>query len=147
MIIDRVEYASEYAKQLPHLADALAFIKENPNPGEGKHPFEGGFLMHQSGMTKALADGDYEAHREYIDVQILIDGREFMLWNRLENMKETAAYDAVKDKHAIAGEGSILELTPGMFVVFYPSDAHKACRHLDGMESGKFEKYVVKLKL
>lgn len=147
MIVDRIEFASEYSDRLPHLADAIAYISEHPAPGEGKHYFPGGYLMYQTGMTRALSDGVYEAHRKYIDVQMLIEGDEFYLWNRLEKMQETAAYDPEKDKHAIDGEGSLLELKAGMFAVFFPNDAHKACRHLDGQEPSAYTKYVVKLEL
>ncbi|MDO4266072.1 MAG: YhcH/YjgK/YiaL family protein [Eubacteriales bacterium] len=147
MIIDRLEYAAQYQNVLPHLMDAVAFIKENPNPGPGKHTFPGGYLMQQSGETRALSDGDYEAHREYIDVQLLMEGSEYLLWNRLENMKETVPYDREKDKHAITGDGSLLELRPGMFAVLYPEDAHKACRHPEGALPSHYEKFVIKLKL
>ena len=147
MLVDRVEYADKYFRVLPHLADALAFIKANPVPGEGKHLFQGGYLMYQSGMTKPGEEGAYEAHRKYIDVQILKDGHEIILWNRLENMQEAASYDAEKDKQAIKGIGSMLELLPGMFVVLWPEDAHKACRHADDAKPNTFAKYVVKLEL
>ncbi len=146
MIIDRIEYAEKYAGQLAHLKDALNFIRENPDPGEGKHPFSGGWLMKQAGMTKALDDGPYEAHRRYIDVQILIEGREIIRWNRLENMTALSPYNEDTDKQALSGPGSILELVPGMFCVLYPEDAHAACRHLDGDSPAKYVKYVVKLK-
>lgn len=147
MIVDRIEYAGQYAKQLVHLKDALDFIRENPDLGEGKHTFPGGWLMKQTGVTKALNDGPYEAHRSYIDVQILAEGREIILWNRLENMTALSPYNTDTDKQALSGAGSILELVPGMFCVLFPEDAHAACRHLEGDSPANYVKYVVKLKI
>lgn len=147
MIVDRLEYASEYFEQLPGFQNAIEFIRENPEPGEGKHSFPGGFMMCQAGETKDMETGDYELHRNYIDVQILRSGSEMILWNRKENMKGSIPYDPEKDKEMVSGEGSILELKPGMFAVLFPTDAHKACRHLDKSSQSEFSKYVVKLEL
>ncbi|MDD3253979.1 MAG: YhcH/YjgK/YiaL family protein [Lachnospiraceae bacterium] len=146
MIVDRMEYAEEYYGILPHLKDAVEFITANPDPGEGKHAFPGGFVMCQTGETRALP-GDYEMHRKYIDIQVLREGREILAWNRKENMQPSVAYDEGKDKEMVSGEGSVLELKPGMFAILYPSDAHKACRHLDGEQPCTFSKYVVKLEV
>lgn len=96
MIVDRIEYAAEYTGRFPHLADALALIRENP--GSGKHTFPGGYLMRQEGQTKSLREGSYEAHRTYIDVQLLTEGQEIILWDRLENMTEITPYDPQTDR-------------------------------------------------
>nr|WP_325299998.1 YhcH/YjgK/YiaL family protein [uncultured Dysosmobacter sp.] len=145
MIVDRIEYAAEYAAQLPHLQDALQTIRSQPDMDGGKHPFPGGYVMRQTGLTKPAEDAAYEAHRKYIDVFILAEGRETVLWNRLENMQETAAYDPEKGKQALQGCGSALEMQPGMFCVLFPSDAHSACRHT--AEQTAYVKYVIKLEI
>lgn len=145
MIVDRIEYAAEYTGRLPHLADALALIRENP--GTGKHTFPGGYLMRQEGQTKSLREGSYEAHRTYIDVQLLTEGQEIILWDRLENMTEITPYDPQTDKQTLQGQGSILEMKPGMFCILFPSDAHTACRHLDGEGPSFYTKYVIKLEM
>lgn len=147
MIVDRIDHAADYAAQLPHLQDAVALIRELKDPAPGKHPFPGGYLMYQSGQTRAADEGGYEAHRKYADVQILLEGRELILWDRLENMEETAPYNAETDKLALRGSGSILEMRPGMFCVLFPTDAHTACRHEAGGAPGPYAKYVVKLEL
>ncbi len=49
--------------------------------------------MRQSGMTKPAENAAYEVHRRYIDVFILTEDRETVLWNRLERM-EASAYPA-----------------------------------------------------
>lgn len=145
MIVDRIEYAAEYTQQLPYLADALNTIKNNPNMDAGPHPFPGGYVMRQAGKTKPAETAAFEAHRSYIDVFILAEGTEIVLWNRLENMKEAAPYDAQKDKLALTGTGSALEMKPGMFCVLFPTDAHAPCCHLQNQEASDYVKYVIKL--
>ena len=147
MIVDRIEYAAEYADRLPHLADALEAIRKEPDMSPDKHYFTGGYVMRQTGMTKPVKDAAFETHREYIDVFILAEGKETVLWNRLGNMEETAPYDPAKDKLALKGAGSQLEMQPGMFCALFPSDAHAPCRHPEGHEPAPYVKYVVKLKI
>lgn len=146
MIVDRIEYAGQYAKQLPHLSDALALIAAHPEMEPGKHYFEGGFVMRQTGYTRPLHEGAYEAHKKYIDVQILAKGREIILWNRLEEMQEIEPYQEQTDKCVLQGTGTMLEMKPGMFCALFPSDAHTACRHEETHPSTQYEKYVVKLE-
>lgn len=145
MIVDHTEYAAEYAAQLPHFQDALQAIQSQPNMDGSKHPFPGGYVMRQTGLTKPVDETAFEAHRKYIDVFILAEGRETVLWNRLENMQESAAYDSEKDKQSLQGHGSALEMQPGMFCVLFPSDAHSACRHT--VEQAAYVKYVIKLEV
>ena len=62
-------------------------------------------------------------------------------------MTEIASYDPQTDKQTLQGQGSVLEMKPGMFCVLFPSDAHTACRHLDGEDPSSYVKYVIKLEL
>lgn len=147
MIVDRMEYAAEYAARLPHLQDALQTIQNTPDMNGDKHPFPRGYVMRQTGMTKPSEDAAFEIHRKYIDMFILVEGRETVLWNRVENMEETAAYDPGKDKLALRGQGVALEMQPGMFCALYPSDAHSACRHTAEQGPSAYVKCVIKLEL
>ena len=55
-------------------------------------------------------------------------------------------YDPEKDKQPLRGQGSALEMRPGMFCALFPSDAHSACRHTEGQPPAAYVKYVVKLE-
>jgi len=145
MIVDRIDHAADYAALLPHLSDAIQTIQSTPDMDGSRHFFEGGYVMCQRGQTKPLQNASFEAHRRYIDVFILMEGREIVLWNRLDHMQETAAYDPEKDKQPLEGKGSMLELLPGMFCVLFPDDAHAPCCHVT--EQNSYVKYVVKLKI
>lgn len=145
MIVDRIEYAAEYEDRLPGLGRALREI-EDASEWDGPRQFPGGYVMRQSGMTKPEDETAFEAHRRYVDVFILAEGRETVLWNRLENMEAAEAYIPERDKQPLRGQGSALELRPGMFCALFPSDAHSACRHTEGQAAAAYVKYVVKLE-
>jgi YhcH/YjgK/YiaL family protein len=97
------------------------------------------------GTTNPIAAGDFEAHRKYLDVQILLDGAETIALADLDELSCSEEYDSAKDRGMFAGEGVTIGIRPGMFYVCFPHDAHKACGHLDTPTS--FRKAVIKLRL
>ncbi|MHB8088995.1 MAG: YhcH/YjgK/YiaL family protein, partial [Anaerolineaceae bacterium] len=94
--------------------------------------------------TKPLAEGKWEAHRRYLDVQYMLSGCERIDFALLHTMK-LGEYNAEKDFQAMSGSGSTLNLVEGSFAVFFPQDAH-----MPGLAVGKPEwvkKVVVKCEL
>ena len=101
------------------------------------------FLV-QEGKTKPLDEGDFEAHRKYIDVQIILQGREEIAWADLGTLKTTEAYDEQKDKEMLGGEAEYTAMiNAGTFWVALPQDAHKACKHTAAPST--YKKVVMKL--
>lgn len=146
MIIDSLEKLELYAPYIPHLTRGLACLKAHrEDAAPARYDFPGGYMMLQEGTTRPVEDGDYEAHRVYLDVQVLLEGSETVVWADTETLEETIPYDGVKDKVMYAGPGSVLEVKPGMCYLCWPHDAHKACR-CSGTP-GWFRKAVIKLSL
>ena len=77
MIIDSLKYIETYRPILKGLDAGLEAVKAlGEHPETGRYTFEGGYFMVQEGMTRPMEDGDFEAHRKYIDVQIILEGQE-----------------------------------------------------------------------
>ncbi|MGM0674495.1 MAG: YhcH/YjgK/YiaL family protein [Spirochaetota bacterium] len=82
----------------------------------------------QAYETLAPHEVRFEAHRAYIDIQLVVSGREAIYWAPLERMPHVSVpYDYDKDvvffeepEVAVA-----LSLEAGDYAVFFPSDAHK----------------------
>lgn len=148
MIIDRFENIQEYFGQIANLENALAFIREQKQWIPGRYEFQGGYLLYQEQDTKPLEDGTYENHDKYVDIQVLLEGEGWhTLWNRVEKMQEAVPYDPVKDATRWNGEGALLGILPGMFVCFFPTDAHKPDRFAPGAGPCSYKKYVIKLEI
>ena len=143
MILDTFSHVGEYA--LPHLPEALSCFENVKDAAPGRYEYDGGFILIQEGMTSPVENGDFEAHRKFLDVQVLLDGAETIAWADLAQLRCTEEYDAGKDRGMYAGEGTTLAIKPGMFYVCFPHDAHKACGHVS--ESTPFRKAVVKLRI
>ncbi len=145
MILDKLSRIELYRALLPHLDAALSKLEEIRDSAPGRYDYDGGFILIQEGTTKPLAAGDFEAHRKYLDVQVLLSGAETIAWADLDTLSCTEAYDAQKDRGMYAGTGASIAIAPGMFYVCFPADAHKACGHLEAPTA--FRKAVVKLRL
>lgn len=151
MILDRLENAVVYMGLSERIKQALEFLKEASFDGldEGHHEIDGDnlFFILARYDTKPFEEGLLEAHRHYLDVQYVAQGREVMGYAPLENLTIETPYDANKDCELfqIAKNTSLLRFEQGMFGIFYPQDAHLPGRHLDAAES--VCKVVVKVRI
>ena len=85
-----------------------------------------------------------EAHRQYIDVHILLEGKERIGWKALSDVtNETKPYDAEADCALYAEEADVyVDLKPGQFAVVYPEDPHAPL-----IGQGRIRKLIAKVRL
>lgn len=88
---------------------------------------------------------DFEAHKEYIDVQILVRGREYVFVQDIQKGKEITEYDSEKDIIFYTTDNSVaFLLDESTFILFDSHDLHKPCVAVT--KSMKVKKYVFKIK-
>lgn len=144
MIIDRADRILYYRELLPHIEAGLEALKSLPVPEPGRYEFEGGYFTIQKGITRPVEEGTYEAHRRYIDVQILLEGSEELAWQDLRELETVTAYDPQKDQERLDGpKNHVILISEGMFYAVFPNDAHKAVSHTE--QPRNFLKAVMKL--
>lgn len=146
MILDTLDKAARYSSSIPGLSEALAFVDKAASLAPGRHALSGeNYALIQEYETLDVAELAWEAHRNYADVQIMLAGAESMGW--AAGMVEAAPYDEAKDAILApkATGASELAMTPGLFVLFVPGEAHRPrARFGEGM---KVRKLVVKLRM
>ncbi|HTO05237.1 MAG TPA: YhcH/YjgK/YiaL family protein [Opitutus sp.] len=85
----------------------------------------GAFALEQVYRSKARCDGFFESHRNYIDVQVVFEGEEWMELIDLNRASIRHAYDPQRDLLIYAdAPGSLLRVNTGDAAVFYPADVH-----------------------
>jgi YhcH/YjgK/YiaL family protein len=128
MITDTIENASAYFNLSPRIAAALRFLRQTNLTalGLGKHSIDGenAFAIVQEYQTKPGAQGVWEAHRRYIDVQFVQSGVEAMGWAPIQQMRVKQPYDSEKDLEFFDGSGQMIEVPAGHFAIFLPHDVH-----------------------
>lgn len=81
------------------------------------------FVVIKEYQTKQLAECKWEAHKKFIDIQLLLSGSEQIAYADINDL-EIGEYIEEKDFLALKGKGKLLTLTPGMFAIFWPQDGH-----------------------
>lgn len=147
MIIDNLENITKYTSLLPGLAKVPVIIEKIDLNSTERVEFEGGFYFVQKGVTRPVEETIFETHENYIDVQILLEGKEMMGWNTIPNLKVKESYDSENDITIYFGEDSPynMNIPERTFYVFYPWDAHRAAFHQE--EANEYIKLIVKLKV
>lgn len=144
MIIDKFDNIRFYSCLLNNLDSGLEAVSALRDPEAGRYEFDGGFFLVQKGETKPMEEGTFEAHRKYVDVQIVLEGSEEIAWADLDDLKEDGEYDEAKDKAAYNGlEENTMKISAGMCYIAFPHDGHKAIRHTKEQQS--YTKIVMKL--
>lgn len=145
MIVDAIKNIMFYEKMAPNLAAGVAKMNElGPDAEVGRYEFEGGYLLVQVGETKPMEEGTFEAHRKYIDVQILLEGSEEMAWAPTDELTTAIEYNPEKDAERLDGpKEHTMKISAGMFYIAYPADGHKPISHTTEKQS--YKKIVMKL--
>src|SRR5450432_309220 len=128
MIIDTIANAESYVNLSSKIASALGFICRHDlaELSLGRHEIEGEeiFANIQEYQTRPAEKCFWEAHRRYIDVQLVQSGAEIMRWAPIQQMKIAKEYDSDADYVVLTGSGEQIEISAGRFVILMPHDAH-----------------------
>jgi biofilm protein TabA len=152
MIYDSLDRLGSYRGLSRNLDAAMEYLAAHDLEGlsDGRSPIDGDrlFCNVMSYETKEASAAKYEAHRRYIDIQILLEGREDCFYLPLEGLPVLEEFSAERDVgfYSEAGVGGLgLPLAKGLFALFFPHDAHKP-----GCQRGgkcRVRKVVVKVEL
>ncbi len=146
MIIDCIDNIMKYEPLLPNLRKGMEAIHSLDELKEGRYEFDGGYFMVQKGITRPILEGTFEAHKKYIDVQILVEGSEEVAWEDILKLETVIPYDAQKDAQRLTGEREhVIKITKGMFYAAFPRDGHQPVAHTNKEQS--FTKIVLKLPI
>lgn len=85
-----------------------------------------------------------ELHRDYIDIQILLEGKERMGWKAIDDLQEEVQpYNKQKDCALYADRPTTyVDLVPGEFAIFFPEDPHAPI-----IGEGKVRKLIAKVRV
>jgi YhcH/YjgK/YiaL family protein len=148
MITDHLNHADRYHAVAPRLARAIEFLTHTDlaTLEEGRYELDGSdlFVLVQRYTTKTPEQGRWEVHRQYADLQLVVQGRERMGYGSLGRFTG-GTYDADKDIAFPAGTGDFLELADGEFVVLWPGEVHMPQMAVG--DPAPVKKIVVKIRM
>ena len=150
MIHDHVGNVGRYFSEESRLMKAIRFAQQKASAlSDGDHWLEEGVLKAslQSHTTSLAEERLFERHREFIDVQVMIEGVERHDVTQNPNMDPNMEYDIKRDmiKFHSPDRYSTVILEPGYFVVYFPQDAHRPKCAVNGPEAVR--KVCMKVKV
>lgn len=122
---------SEKIKEALAVIEQVDFDAAEP----GKHVVNDDFFyLVQSYETKAPEAGRHEAHKKYVDIQYLVEGKERIDLAPAEKMDVEEAYDEERDVVFFKepSQATTVVLTGGGYAILYPEDSHKPGLSADG---------------
>ena len=145
MIICPWKDIMRYAPVVKGLEEAVAAVNALTEFEDKKvYPLSDGnrfFISATTTKAPALA----EAHREFLDIQYVVKGKEVVGWADLADCKQEGEFNETKDVGKYSGEFEYITVPEGICYVVFPEDAHMPGCHLD--IPNDFVKVVVKLKV
>lgn len=146
MIADHLKNVYTYVGINPKFQKVAEFLTQTDlgrlEPGVYEIDGKDIYAQVQSYQTKRAEEKKWEAHRQYIDFQYMVEGVELMGYTPLDRM-QMVEYTEVNDFLELAGEGELLTFRQGHFMVLFPQDAHLPGVSVDGPKPVK--KVVVKV--
>ncbi len=147
MVLDSFANLGYYAPLNPHFKKVVDYLKKTDLKAlpEGRYDIDGdnAFVLISERDLKKPADAALEAHDAYIDIQVVITGREGFGWKdralctaprgAMDTTKDIIFYDDTPSTYFELGEGEI--------GIFFPADGHAPL-----VGEGHVKKGVVKVK-
>lgn len=148
MIYDTLENLEQYQGVSSRLAQGLKYLRDTDfsQVEDGEYQLDGQnlFVRISHYETKAI-NLTPEVHRDYADIQFLIDGAEKIGVAPLADMMEEVEGRPEGDIWFYHGPTEELLLGGSRFMVFFPQDAHAPCIALNHPTTVR--KCLVKVKL
>ncbi len=149
MIFDQLKNAHLYFPLGERIQKALEYLMSTDFSGiePGKYEIDGEdiYAVVSQYDTKPITAGKWEAHKRYLDIQSVVEGKEKIGYSFSNKTIVTQPYDEYKDIMFLKGEGNFLIAEAGYFTILFPSDIH-----MPGIAmniSTPVKKVVLKVKL
>ncbi|HVQ01492.1 MAG TPA: YhcH/YjgK/YiaL family protein [Candidatus Thermoplasmatota archaeon] len=127
MIFDTIRHVEMYNPPSKVLSDGIDFILNNKIPYNNPQRYEigvkGMYVMPQEYTLKKKEDKSIEAHHHYIDIQVMMEGSEYLGYADKKTLR-SLGYDEDHDFERLSGDLTFLPFRKGDFAVFFPQDAH-----------------------
>lgn len=149
MICDKIENLACYETYAPYISAIDSFLSEcgTLSLAPGKHEINDDIFVN----VEEYAPGDntlFEAHREYIDLQYLVEGDEEIAVVPISDTVVDKEYDANIEAGFYTAAPNAPEfklfMQAGTFAIFEPRDAHCPGKKY---RAGKVKKLIFKIKI
>ena len=149
MIVDTLNNSKQYCNTHSGFSAGFDFLKRavSENLPEGRYEIDGSNVFAFIQEYTSKEESSFEAHKNYIDIQFIVNGTEIIYAADLDRLSVKTEYSEEKDIMFLDDyeKATKVILTDGVYGIFFPWDAHKPGLCLDG-KPDTVKKIVVKVK-
>ncbi len=131
MIKNSLKYTKNYYNLSDKVRLALEYLDQNDlkERENGRYDILGDdvYINVQDYTSKPEAQGKWEAHRKYIDIQFMIKGSERIGVGEIDNYQTSETYDETKDLEFLKVSNDkyqFINMNENDFIILYPQDVH-----------------------
>ena len=128
MVLDVIENARFYYGLGINIERALKYLQNTDFAAvaPGRYEIDGDrlFAIVRQFDLRLRSESYWKAHRSYVDVQYVVEGRERIYFAYAPDMTIEREYDPAADSIRLAGSGHTQERRAGSIAIFGPDDAH-----------------------
>lgn len=150
MIVDNIDNLNTYVYMNKHMPKVLDFMHKNSlkDLASGEYEIDANnvCLKIQEYDTKMIDSTYPESHKMYIDLQIVLEGKEKIGYADLMDTIPFIPYDSVNDVEFWTGKMEYFDAAYGRFFIFFPQDVHHPSIAADNAPD-KVRKAVFKLRI
>lgn len=132
MIKDNIQEAEKYYNLSEGIKTGLEYLQNTDfsNTENGKYVISDKIYANiQDYMTKPEEEGQFEAHKKYIDIQYIVEGEEKIGVGNISDFTEETPYDDEKDivflNEKVSKKAEYIKLQKQEFMILWPEDSHK----------------------
>lgn len=146
MIVCPWKEIMRYEAVIPGLREAVEAVNAMETFEPGVYPLSNGkIIVQKPSVTRALETAKPEAHRQYLDLQYIFSGEEYVGWAPLDTLTPAGEFNVESDGGLYEGHSDPVKIRTGWCYVVYPEDAHAPGTHVD--EPTEYQKLIIKLKV
>ena len=125
MIVCPFNELKRYAAVIPGLEEAVEVMAAVTDLTPRTIPLSGNNrIIIQSYNTKLPSEGRPEAHREFLDIQYVVEGEECMGWAPVDSLTLDGEFNTGSDIGFYTGHVDMIRIGAGKCYVVFPEDAH-----------------------
>ncbi len=150
MISDSLNNLKKYEHLVPLTKEIINYLESNDiySLSGGRYEIAGdsAFILIQEYYTMPETEKDWESHKKYIDIQLVMDGCEYMGYSPKDFLNIKKEYSTENDIIFYENddkEHSNIMVHKNHFCIFFPEDAHKPGLHTK--EVSRVKKAVIKV--
>ena len=133
MIVDVLTESDKYLNINKNFKIVFDYLKTN-NLNDmpcGRYELKGNDIFFNLNEYETKPSQKLEAHKKYIDIQVVVKGREYMGYTNIKNTTVTEVYNEEKDVMFLSGSVDKITADNTNFLIFFPEDAHMPAVSVD----------------